>query len=404
MATDDDKVSIVLEGFSYQDWHEVSLDSDLFTAADAFTITGSIPPKDIRGAFREGVKCDIYVGRDRQMAGVIDDVEISIERGASKISVNGRDRAAFLVDCDAPKLRLENATIKTMTEALILPGFGIRNVIFSNEDNRSLLLGKRDKKKPKTGSGKVKAPAAPGSFVAASKSKPKTDKRKRIKVDPGQKIAAIIDTHTKRLGLTWWMTAEGDLFIGRPTYEQSAAYDFALYVNGSAKADENNVESASVKRTISDRYSEVSVTGVGVEHVSKFFVDAVSGGSAPPTPVTKRTPPQKFTAIAKDPDLQKRNITRKIINADGDVNNKAEAQRRANTEMQRGQLGALVISLTVPEYNQGGRLYAVDTTARVRIEEADIDGVYYVTARKFTENRGKRRTQLTLHERYVWLP
>jgi hypothetical protein len=40
----------------------------------------------------------------------------------------------------------------------------------------------------------------------------------------------------------------------------------------------------------------------------------------------------------------------------------------------------------------------------VKLEEADIDGTFYVTKRRFTEDRNKRRTVLTLMQKDVWLP
>jgi prophage tail gpP-like protein len=68
-----------------------------------------------------------------------------------------------------------------------------------------------------------------------------------------------------------------------------------------------------------------------------------------------------------------------------------------------------VIKLTAPGFRQVdgkgvNRLFAIDTLASVRIPEAGIDGTYYITQRRFREDRGKRRTELTLHEKGVWLP
>jgi hypothetical protein len=104
-----------------------------------------------RGAFddfREGKACDIYVGLDRQMAGVVDDVKFSGDRSSARLKISGRDKGAFLVDSEAKHIKATQYTVKTLFEALIDSSWGIRNIILSNEDNRKLLLGKRDKKKP----------------------------------------------------------------------------------------------------------------------------------------------------------------------------------------------------------------------------------------------------------------
>jgi prophage tail gpP-like protein len=94
---------------------------------------------------------------------------------------------------------------------------------------------------------------------------------------------------------------------------------------------------------------------------------------------------------------------RKLIVSDSDILSNDEAKNRAKHEMGLRRLKGFSIQLTVPEFRQGDRLFTVDTIASVTIEEADIDGTYYVTQRRFVESRGKKRTQLTLHAKDVWL-
>ncbi len=369
----DDKVSIVIAGESFEGWLDVSLDSDLFTQADAFKLSAPIPAKSVRAKILPFSTCDIYVGRDRQMAGFIDDVTPSGDRSSSRLSVVGRDLAAHLVDNESKKFNARDMNIKTMIEKLVDPSWGIK-VVLSNEDNRRLLLGKKDKKK---------VSAATPEFL-------KPIPRASTKIDGGQKISQIIDTHCKRLGITWWMTAKGELFLGKPNYKQSAAYSFRLAPLGSSEAKNNNVERYSVQRSAADQYTEIVVNGVGIAKTKGLFD---SGSSAP-----------KFTATAVDSELQRRGIKRKLIISDSDITSKSEATKRAQTELQRRKLAGFSISLTVPGYRQEDRLYAVDTLASVKIEEADVDGVFYVSQRRFYEDRGKRRTDLKLIAKDVWLP
>jgi prophage tail gpP-like protein len=379
-----DAIQIVINGTSYQAWEEVDIDSDILSPADAFRVTGKIPkvsptPDEVRAGapasafddFREGQKCDVYVGLDRQMAGVIDDVVMSGKREGSAINISGRDLGAFLVDSEAPHIKAQKYTIKTLAEALIDSSWGIRNVIVSNEDNRRLLLGKKDKKKP-TSTPKFLQPIA----------------RDRTKVDPGQRIASILDTHCKRLGITWWITAQGDLFLGKPTYSQESAYKFYLYAEGSKDAAKNNVLEWEIQRGTADRFSDIKVVGQGFTNPQKLW----ESSSKP-----------KFAADERDPDLVERGIVRKLIVSDSDILSNDEAKNRAKHEMGLRRLKGFSIQLTVPEFRQGDRLFTVDTIASVTIEEADIDGTYYVTQRRFVESRGKKRTQLTLHAKDVWL-
>jgi prophage tail gpP-like protein len=371
-----DVVSIVVNGVAYENWFDIDIDSDILNPADAFSMTVSIP-KTGSGVslsdFREGQQCKVYLGRDLQMKGVIDEVELSGDRASSRLRVTGRDLGAYLVDSEAPHIKSTKYTIKTLIEALIDPSWGIGDIIVSNDDNRRIMLGKRDKKPPTV---------TPNKFLVPLP-------RATTKIDPGQRVASIIDMHTKRLGITWWMTAGGDLFLGKPNYNQEAAYHFRAAALGSKDAKSTNVERWSVRRQIADRFSEVKVVGQGFQDRATLW----STSSGKP----------KFVAKSYDPDLILRDITRKIILSDGDILSNNEAQKRADYEQGRRRLSGMTISLTVPGTRQGDRLFAVDTMATVKIDEAEIDGKFYVTQRRFKEDRNKRRTELTLHEPGAWL-
>lgn len=385
-ALDDDAVQVVINGTSYQQWMEIDIDSDILTPADAFTVTGEIPkakptvaesragsPSRAFDDFREGNSCDIYVGLDRQMAGVIDEVTEKGGRSSARITITGRDKGAFLLDDEAKAIKASKYTLKTLVEALLDPSWGIRNVLLSNEDNRALLLGKKDKKKPRASAPRFLQPLS----------------RDRTKVDPGSRVASILDKHTRRLGVAWWLTAQGDLVIAKPNYDQEAAYHFYSYAPDSANAKQNNVEDWSRVRSISERFSDITVNGQGWSDPTKLW----SGTATKP----------KFTATARDPDLVERGIVRKLILADGDALTQDEVQKRADWEMGMRRIRGEVIKLIVPGFRQGDRLFAIDTLATVKIEEIDIDDTYYVIARRFTENRNRRRTELTLVQKGVWL-
>lgn len=390
---DNDAVQIVINGTSYQIWTDVDMDSDILSPADAFTVSGTIPkpkptPAESRAGapaqafddFREGNSCDVYVGPDRQMAGVIDSVKMNGDRQAARIVIAGRDKGALLLDSEAKHIKASDYTVKTLIEALLDPSWGI-NVILSNEDNRKLITGKRDKQKPRASVPKLNAPLS----------------RKRTKVDPGQRVASIIDMHCKRLGITWWLTAGGDLFIGKPNYDQEASYNFSAGALGSQTP--TNILSWSVERSASERYSEIKVVGQGFDDLSKVWKVAFNPLAAGAATVQHGI----YTATARDPDFVERGIIRKMIVSDCDAQSPSEAQSKAGYEQGQRQLKALMINVTVPGFRQGPRLFAVDTIATVKIEEAGIDGSFYVIQRRFTENRNQRRTQLLLVQPKVWL-
>jgi len=376
MRRSPDQVQLVVGGAAYHDWCEADVDSDIFTPADAWHVRAKNPGMDLVSAFREGMNADIYIGEDRVMAGVIDDVSIQGSRAAEMMSLSGRDKGAWLVDSEAAAIRAAAYTLKTLAEKLLRPSFGIRAVVDDNDANRKLLLGKKDRA---TSAGRARRP--PGLPPVSPRA---------IKVDPGQRIAQVLDQHTRRLGVTWWITAEGDLFLGRPTYDQEPAYRFFSFPLGDARRRQNNLLDWSVSRSLSDRYSEIVVAGQGASGRSSIFgASSATGGS--------------FRASTVDDDLVRRGIERKLILTDGDVQTRAEAARRAELEMGRRKMLGVSIRVTVPGFRQDGRLYATDTIAEMRIPQAGIDGYYYVASRRFTVSRAAARTQLGLHPRGLWL-
>jgi prophage tail gpP-like protein len=367
-----DKVQLVIKGDAFVDWLQTDIDSDIFTAADAFTVQAPVPSKADRARIREGSFLDVYVGDARQLSGVIDDIDYSGDRKLDRLSIVGRDKGALLLDSEAKPLVAQNNTLATLAERLVEP-HGIK-VITSNEANRALVVGKKDRRRKARKDIDDKRAAA-------------SIKRKYDEILPGYRIAQILDDYTHKAGLLWWITARGELFIGKPNYTQQPRFSFVAYAPGSALAAGNNVEAWGVRRSMRERYSHVEIAGQGFGPNGKIQAKGA-----------------KFTAVATDPDLIRRGIERRQRIIDSDVQDEAQARARALYEMARHRLNALAIKLTVPEFRQGGALYATDTMAHVKIEAADIDGAYYIAQRRFTETRGRRRCQLTLIEPGVFLP
>ena len=386
----EDPVRVLVAGKEFPGaWFSFDADSDVFTPADMFSMKARVPSKaEVKkggvplSAFREGNTIDIYIGDDRQMAGVIDDCEIAGE--PLRLSVQGRDKGGFLVDNETKALHFSDYNLKTLAEKMLLPEWGIRKVIVSNEDNRKVLLGKKER--DRFAAGKEK-PDAIGKTV-----------RKQTKLDQGQRISTVLDEHCRRAGVTWWITAQGDLFIGKPQYDQSPRYEFLFYAPESQNARKNNILSDwRVHYSIRDRYSDLTVvgqTGADSGKNSNLFAPTTEDGAEA----------KKFRASVSDPDLKERGIARSFILFDCDALSNEQCQKRAEEEMQRRRLQGQVIRLTAPGFKQNGTLFAPDALAKVVIEEADIDGVFWIGQRRFREESGQRRTEITLYQKGVYLP
>jgi prophage tail gpP-like protein len=381
MRSSVDKLRLVMQGSAWRNWLEVDIDSDIFSPADAFIVRSELPSLPFVGAFREGEFLDVYVGDDRQMPGVIDDVELTGDVSSERMTLTGRDRGALLLDNEATQIKASNLTLEQLAKKLIKPSFGIRGIVLDNSANRKLLLGKKDRKS-KAGTSRS---GASGLFAKLP--------RKQTKIDPGQTIASIFDKHCKRLGIAWWITAQGDIFFGKPSYDQEPSFAFAAYKPRTKNAWKTNVLRWSVRRSMGERYSEVTVKGQGRP---KSKGGTFGGGRAAAQGST-------FSATVFDQELVARGIERKLIIADNDCEDRAMAQRRAEFEMGMKRLKGLVIQLTVPGFRQNGRLYTIDTLATVKLETIGIDGTFWLVQRRFLEKGDSQRTELTLYQPKVWL-
>jgi prophage tail gpP-like protein len=370
-----DRLGIVVGGGTYRAWTEVELSSDLFVEADYWSVSGDAPEPQFLGAFREGGHCDIYIDDDLQCAGYIDKPQLVVTKERTTLHLSGRDRAAYFVDCEAKAMRLPRLTLKQLAERLIQPSWGIRGVVVDDEANRKRLLGK----------------AARQSTAGATKRKKffADVARARTKIDPGQKVAAILNDYCERSGVMWWFTADGYLYIGKPQYEQVPAFRFSIYNKESSQARLNNVISATVTRDISGRHSRIEVLGQGRGDGKKLWEKGAMGN--------------RFKAVAEDPDLVARGIDRKLILTSNGVGPKRDVEDRAAREMGRRRLNALTIELEVDGWRQDGRIYTVGTLAAVTIEPANLDGIYWITARTLRGSKSARRASLTLHEMGVYL-
>jgi prophage tail gpP-like protein len=382
-----DPVRVLVAGSEFSDWFDVDIDSDIFTPADGFTLTGVAPDPRYLGLFREGQRVDVYVGPDRQMAGILDDPTLSVDEKGARVTLSGRDLGGYLVDSEVKAERFSHYTLGDLARHLLLPEWGIKKVIVSNEDNRRVLLGKKERERFKAGK------------VVETLTGERT-RRKHTKLDPGQTVRQVIDEHCTRAGVWWWLTADGNLFIGKPQYDQQVSFEFFLYGPNAPKAkrDNNNVFDAKVARGAHERYSKIIVTGESSADSSKK-----SNIFDPDDDATTSKRAKKYRGEATDPDLVARGITRELRLVDNDALSNEMCQAKADAEMGRRRLTGLTITLTVDDFRQNGRLFTVDCLARVVIEEAGIDGVYWISQRRFREERQKRRTTLTLHEKGVWL-
>lgn len=425
---------VEVAGKRFEFWTSYSFDSDLFTPADGFRLGIGLPGirtaqdkrdrEQLRADLAPGSTVKIYIGTDAagtdttrhlQMSGVIDtqDISASIDSG-SEFEIEGRDGAGVLVDSSTPIGVVDFTEMKTRRSRLfaydvsvtgpyelaVVPGpvlepashytanaeitlaelatsvcslWGIQ-VTADSSASRDILTGR-----PRGTRATVDSRRSRKGDSYASDQSP--DDVKSIKVaearpQPGETAWQYLDRHAKRLGVMMWFSPSGRLILGSPQYTQESRGRIVRRFRSDSR-DPNNA-SGSVKRSIGDRYSQVTVLGRGSRK---------SGGS-------------KITATALDPDWTA-GFSKPLIMQDQSIKTIEEAQRRAERELSRHKASALTLSYTLEGHGiwigDQRYLYATDTMVDVLDEVAGIEGRYYVTKRTFVcDRQGATSTQLQL--------
>ena len=96
-------IRLSIGGLAHETWDGWSIESDLLTPADAFELElHTKKATRLPEVIREGAPCSLTLDGDRVLTGQIDEFEHDISRQGISMRINGRDRAAPLVDCSAP--------------------------------------------------------------------------------------------------------------------------------------------------------------------------------------------------------------------------------------------------------------------------------------------------------------
>ena len=103
MRRDPSGLRLLVGGSSFDTWLSAELDADIFTEADAWNVRASAPSSDLVDFFREGQRMEMYLGDDRQLAGVIDEVKISGNRQRETLALSGRDLGPTIDEGDDGK-------------------------------------------------------------------------------------------------------------------------------------------------------------------------------------------------------------------------------------------------------------------------------------------------------------
>lgn len=201
----------------------------------------------------------------------------------------------------------------------------------------------------------------------------------KVAVEPGDTAWDVLVHAAEANGLWPWFEPDGTLVIGGPDYSKPPVASLIMKRDGRG----NNLISLRRVRSMAERYSEITVLG-------QAHGTAVEGGK------------HALKSTVRDTGVA---IYRPRIVVDHDAGNTEVARARARKLLSDSRLkGFTLIAKVSGHRTSGGLLWQPGQRIHVVSEPHEIDGVYFMMARKFQGGRGLGRiTTLTLKEDRAWV-
>ncbi len=221
-----DRVSIIISGREIADFFSYRVESDLFAAADAFSLELADP--DL--AIASGSRCFLKVNGRTELNGIIDRVSRSYEKGRRTLTVEGRDLMGLLVDSycttypDLQDIELKELAAQLLKDIPFIKG--VRVIYGKGSKNRAVELSKEEE------------------FEYAQ-------------IKPGQTVFDVLKEKALSLGMLFFSLPDGTIVFGEPATGGKAEF----FLTNTRQGSHNNIISASLTDDISRRYSSVTITG-----------------------------------------------------------------------------------------------------------------------------------------------
>ncbi|MDP3841047.1 MAG: phage tail protein [Oxalobacteraceae bacterium] len=321
-------ISLLIGGRAHQEWESYRIDSDLLSPADDWSMTASF--NDAAGNtlpdfIYEGATAKVMLGDDILLDGLVDAVDHVVERQAHYFELYGRDRASLLLDCSAPLLSLQLATLEQIIAKAVLP-LGIKAIDYRAK------------------------PSAP---------------RQKVHTEPGQSVWEWLMSACEANQVWPWFTPDGTLVIGAPDYTTAPVADLILRFNG----DGNNVKSIQRVQSIQQSFSEITVLGqsAGDGDVGHHNIKGVA---------TDDTMPLYRPRIVIDGNCESSALA-----------SRRAGKLIADSRMARDRLTVKVDGHRVATSGSNGQPWTPGMRVHVLSEPHRIDAVYFLIRRTFTRSR-----------------
>lgn len=339
-------IRLAIGGLVHDTWDGWSIESDLLTPADAFEL--ELHTKNairLPEVIKEGAPCSLTLDGDRVLTGQVDEFEHDISRRGISMRINGRDLAAPLVDCSSPFVSMREASLAQILDQVVKP----------------------------LGAYKVE--------IRADQAKT----RRRVQIEPGQTAWEALLQVAEANGLWPWVEPDGRLIIGGPDYTTPPVGVLVMREDGVG----NNVDRLSVRRSIANRYSQITVLG---QH-GQYANDGLD---------TKRS---HLRSQVQDETLARRGIFRPKVIVDSSSENQDMATTRARKLLADSRLEGFEIRAVVKGHRaDNGQVWTPGQRVIVRSEPHGLNDTYFLMSRTLRLARGEGAiTELRLREDKMWV-
>lgn len=365
--------SILIDGHAHNEWLQYSLDSDLFTPADAWTMSLGMPADAIPSWLRPWAEVEVRLGDDPVMVGRLDTLRKHISATEAALTLAGRDGAGILLDCSAPLFVRREVTLTEVCDLVVRP-LGIERI-----DVR----------------------AGKAMF-------------KKVTVEPGMTAWEALRQAAETAGLWPWFTPDGTLRVAAPDDDapvsaelilelpsprqpsmaedtsKGAAGETASFASQSshprvtdeqAATARTNVLSLAVEENAARRYSEITVLGqtVGTENAEAD---------------------NTIRAVVRDEDFP---FSRPLVRNGGYVDGLDGALTQARKLNNDGLLDSLTVTAKVYGHrNAAGVLWEPGQRVHVHAPLPGLEQDMLLTRRTFTGGPDGSLTVLTLKPWGCW--
>lgn len=343
MRRDPDVLEVRIGDVSQKGWQTYEIDSDLLTPADAWRVQLAQPVIELPPQVAEGAPVEVRMTGETVLKGILDERSLLVEKGRHDLMLSGRDMAGVLLDCSAPIFTRSQVSLEQIVANVVKP-LGITRIRIDAANARV---------------------------------------REKVNTEPGDTAWDALRRAAEANGLWPWFEPDGTLVVGGPRYDLPPVATLVMRADGKG----NNVLSLNERRSVVERFSEVTVFG---QRQSSGLDQGEQDGRA------------NIKATVLDDGVS--SYRPKIV-VDHEAVNIEIARARGRKMISDARLKALTWTAVVPGHRtDDGVLWSPGQRVVVQSEPHQNDDIYFLLARRFTCDKANgQRTTLTLKEDGVWV-